>query len=228
MAAVEFGSTSLISDPSLVNYYKLENVNDEIGSDTLTNNNVATFTAGKFNNAATLVKASSQSLTHAPGTDIFSGDADRAFSCWFKPASQPGADTNMTPLMWGDNVRVFAIWYSDVGGVKKLGVTDGNTMDSRTNQILSTGTYYNLIASYAASGQTWKLYLDGALFTTSVSDAPAAGSNALDIGNYFGVSHFADGQVDDVAIFSRQLTQADIDIINGIVRISEEDRAFFI
>lgn len=215
MAAVEFASTSLFSDANLISYYKLENTSDSKGANNLTNNNTTTFTAGKFNNAATFVRASSQSLTHSPGTDYFSGDADRAFSCWFQLSSQPSNNT-FTIFQWGDNVRAIAAWYTDSGGSKTFGLIDGNTMDGRISKTFNNSEYHNIVASYAASGQTWTLYLDGLIFKTSVSNAPAAGNNALDIGNFITTSNFIDGQVDDMAIFSRQLNQTDVNIINGI------------
>src|SRR3954464_8446679 len=74
---------------SLVSYWKLSDVNDSVGGNTLTNGNTVTFTSGKIGNAATFVAASSQRLSHAANAALRTGDIDFTIPAWAKFASQP-------------------------------------------------------------------------------------------------------------------------------------------
>jgi len=102
MAAVELGSTlSLGTDPNLQGYWKLENVNDSsTNAYTLTNNGVTTFVAGKFNNGANFVSASSQYLSRTAATNL-GITGTQTWSCWFKPAS-PGGTQYMMSVSTGN------------------------------------------------------------------------------------------------------------------------------
>src|SRR5205814_3043391 len=66
-------------------YYKLENLTDSSGNSlTLTNHGTVSFTAGKVNNAANFVSASSQYLSHANVTAYQMGTGDFSYAFWVK------------------------------------------------------------------------------------------------------------------------------------------------
>src|SRR5204862_6616042 len=66
-------------------YYKLENLTDSRGNSlTLTNQGTVSFSAGKVNNAANFVSASSQYLSHADATAYRMGTGDFSYAFWVK------------------------------------------------------------------------------------------------------------------------------------------------
>ncbi len=214
MAAVELASTSLFSDANLVSYYKLENVNDSKASNNLTNNNTVTFPAGLFNNAGSF-NGSNQSLTFATGSTFFTGTSDKSFSTWIKPSSQPSSGVTGCFLSWGNATHRFIFSYKNLSSVLNIGISDGNTEKDYV-QTLANGIWANLIFSYASSGPTLTTYLNGVLLGVHTPQITSA-ANGFSIGNQQTEnSNFFPGLIDDTALFSRVLTQSDVNIINGI------------
>ena len=213
--AVEFESTSLRADANLTHYWRLSNAVDGPGTADLTNVGTTTFTSGKFDNAATF-NGTSQAL-HTTGTTVdANGAADRAFSFWFKVGNQP-SNENQTIFAWGDEVRSILIRYNDSGGTKAFQMIDGNTMTVSYTETLTAGQWYNIVVSYDTTSKDYSWWRDGIALTTGTSSAPAPGYTPFSLGNLQEITaQYFDGQIDDVAWFTRELTQADVNIINGI------------
>jgi hypothetical protein len=68
--------------------WNLENVADSFGANTLTNNGVATFVAGKLSNAVNLAAGSSQYLSRADNAALSTGDLDFWFALWINLTSK--------------------------------------------------------------------------------------------------------------------------------------------
>jgi RHS repeat-associated protein len=95
-AGTATGTVATTSVTTPASYWKFDEVSgtaaDSAGSNTLSNNNTVTFSAGKKNNAANLVAASSQSFSIASGSWA-NLDPTTSFSTsfWVKLTSLPGA-----------------------------------------------------------------------------------------------------------------------------------------
>lgn len=224
MVPVELASTSLFNDANLVSYYKLEDINDSKGSNTLTNNNTVAFNSGLFNNAADFSSGNTnKSLTRASGSDYFVGDVDKSFSMWVNMTTQP-SNAAVSPFSWGNATNRQIAIYNDSSGTKTLGWNDGTT-GANYSYTLTTGAWFNIVYTYLASSKTWKTYVNAVLIGTDTGGNTAA--NLFSIGNdQQETSRFLSGLVDDFSIFSRVLNQADINIINGIA-IPKGSRAYF-
>lgn len=203
--------TSLFNDASLVSYYTMEDANDDKASNNLTNNNTVTFTTGKFNNAGSF-NGSNQSLSLTNGSTFFTGSSAKAFSCWINPSSQPGTGVRKTFLSWGNTTHRLLLAYKDTGGTKYISISDGATNQDVSAQTLSNGTWYNIVASL--SGSTLTIWLNGVSIGTPTVNI-VSGSQGFGIGDIRPeTGENFPGLIDDVAIFSRALTQTDVNIIN--------------
>ena len=214
---MELGNTPLFNDPTLLGYWKLENVNDAKGSNTLTNNSTVAFNAAKFNNGAdtgTTAKWLSSTTSYAVG-------AQNAFSVsmWYKSnqvtASLAGG---LMQNIDGTADTSFSIEYLSASSVNRLrfsitrlGTSSTNITDVRD---LGTTNFFHIAMTY--DGSRLKGYVNGALvgdvaFTSGVGTG--TNSDTFRIGAAGNTSFCMNGIADDVAIFSKALTSKEI---NGI------------
>jgi gliding motility-associated-like protein len=78
-----------------------------------------------------------------------------------------------------------------------------------TNIVLGTNTWYHVVAVYSSSQV--KIYVNGSLITTQVTTAVPAISGVLNMGaSLSGSSQYFTGKLDDIGIWSRALTLAEI------------------
>lgn len=233
--AVELASTSLFSDPNLVAYYKLENVNDSKSSFHLTNYNTVTFTAGKFNNAANFGTANTNKrLDVASNLGITSGAM--SISLWVKGlASIPSGTWEFLHHSANTAGAVTAvdnrIGYDYNAGNPRIDFNRYDTTPIHQYYTLNIGTtdYYNFIYSY--NGSVIEGFVNGISIGSVAAPFTSANNNTGDkteIANYGTSFNFASVMLDDIAIFSRGLTSTDAQIINGIT-LSEPNNnyAFF-
>lgn len=216
MAAVELASTTLNSDGNLVAYYKLENVNDSKGSRTLTNNNTATFPAAKFNNGGQTVAATPSFFDRTADNYGIAGNADLTVSFWVKMTAAPTSGNTMGLGIVRSQLtsdRYLSYSYKNNGGTLQL-LVDNSGTTATYNVDLGTSTFHNIILSRTGTSAL-NVYLDGV--DTGISAAQGsstAGTSSFGISTNGAVA--ADAIFDDVAIFSRTFTQADVNIVNGI------------
>lgn len=204
--AAEFISTPLFYDANLVSYWRLEDVNDSKGTNTLTNNNVVTFTAGKFNNAATFASASSQSLTRTNAI-VSSG----AFSVvgWVKFTTTPATNQHMA-IFTQTNTGNYShfLMLSNLSGTLNLYGYMVNGANSDVNQTAwtpTTGVWYQVAQVY--TGTHHITYLNGAVEKDDTYSGGYATPAQFNIGISGDASNwYLNGQVDDVEVFSRALT----------------------
>lgn len=205
----------LVSDPSIISYYPLENANDSIGGHNLTNDNSTPFNAAKFSNGAEF-NGSNQALRLTDTNPFFTGTAnDKFFTFWMKLLTQPATNTTKTPFVWGNAASTSYIQIVDDAGTKKIRLTDGNTGSSDIVKALDITKFHNFIYSYNATSKVWKLYLDGVKIGQYTSSSPAA-NGKFSIGYAQVVGQYINAIIDDLAVFGRQATQGDINMINGI------------
>jgi len=199
-------------DTSLISYYKLDessgNATDSVGSNTLTNNNSVTYSTGKINNGANFVRASSQYLSKVDDTSL-DLSANMSVSFWLNLSSLPG--TNETQgLVTKDNT--YGIYYQDSAGTKRFGmfsVLSSSYTFHTFNTTLSTSTFYHV--TWTKSGTTSSLYINGILVSSGSATATmdnTTGSFFLGLGD--GAGEYLNGQLDEVAIWSRALSADEV------------------
>lgn len=218
MPTLELSSTPLFSDASLVAYYKLENVNDSKASYTLTNNNTVTFTSAKFNNGANLGTANTNKyLSRADALGLTSGGA-KTISCWVKMNTElSGADSygGLISLVFADVDAAFTIGYWRASSVNKV-VFVRNKNAIGTTEVgyaanMGTSVYHLLVLVWDGSS-TVTGYYDG----VSIGSGTFSGngnngfSDKFVIGTSSDVVNFSSATVDDVAVFSRVLTNNEV------------------
>lgn len=192
---------------SLVSYFKLEDLTDAFGANTLTNNATVTFIAGKVNNAASF-NGSTQYLSRA---NVLSA-----------------ATTNVTMACW---VHITSI--SQHGGLLHNGKTDGSdgytlgvgtTADISTNgnklillldgvgyTITSTaniGTGWHLVG-VSRGASTWKVWIDAVADVTTSTTGPNTPTGNFLIGRDYTTStdrSFND-LIDEVGFWTKELSQ---------------------
>lgn len=197
-------------------------------ANTLTNNGTTPYVAAKINNGADFELASSQSLSRADSTSL-SVTGNISIAGWIKVESDPAADTTYCIAgKWfstGDQ-RSYFFGYDNNGGVKHLQftyVSDGvaNDTESSIGTTLTAGTFFHVAATVVVATKVVKFYVDGVETTGTNADANATaifdstadfalgklGSNA---------AFFMDGILDEVGVWSRALTAAEItELYNG-------------
>lgn len=207
-------------DTNLVSYWKLDessgNATDSVGGFTLTNNNTATYAAGKINNGANFVAGSSQSLSTTNTLGISGGAISMAG--WVKVDTQPS----------GDNVRFIShfdtassrsatqLYYKDVAGTKSL-VFNRLRMNTANDEFsyattLTTSTWYHLAFTY--DGATVTGYLNGMSIGTVSSSGDGSSSAGYSAGVYIASaqnsSNYLSGMMDEWGIWSRALSADEV------------------
>ncbi len=185
----------------LVSYYKFQNTSDSAGSNTLTNNNLVTFVAGKVGNASTYVLGSSQYLDRASQTW---GVADAwTFAFWFKSTT---GNHNEGLVQLGNN-----------------GSAPVDFFKSDTDYVYTGCVFVN---GLSVPANTWVFRVvtyDGAVTHIWDDDVDLGGSSAacgfsdssrpLYVGtdsNGSGPLEYFGGQIDELGIWNRALTSGEI------------------
>lgn len=209
--------------PTPVSFWNFDessgNPADAVGSNTLTNNNSATFTTGLIGNAADLERGSSQSfsITDASqtGLDI---TGDLSLSSWIKFESSLAANGTMT---WIDkflttNQRAYTIGIETFGGnfidfsISSDG-TGANTTTAQWSWSPSTATWYHVVVSYDASAGSATLYINGSQFGSTITGLKTSifnGTSPFTLG-YDGFQYF-DGLLDMVGVWNVALTSSEV------------------
>lgn len=210
---------------NLISYWKLDeasgNAADSVGSNTLTNNNSATYSAGKINNGVNLVLASSQSLSIADasqtGLDLV---GDFTFSFWVKFTSLP-ANTYTQGLVNKDDAsnHSFNTYLYNVSGTYYIAVAINSTykVTSITWAGAATGTWFYFTIRYTASTGVITCYVnDSSIGTatglpTSIDNTAAAfklGDDGYNPGST--INGHLNGSMDEVGVWSRVLTSGEV------------------
>jgi len=185
-------------------YYKLDETSgttayDSIGAYNGTNNGATINQVGKINKAYDFEEGDDDDITLP--TKSASTDEDFSISMWIKAES------------WGDYRGLVNYGGSDgyvfyTHGSGELGVyTDGHY---RTTETMSTGQWYHVAITYDGSDQ--KLYINGTEEKDDNLVSVSSYNSAGRIANfYYGAStNKFDGLIDEVGIWSRELTPGEI------------------
>lgn len=197
---------SLISDASLVGYYRFEgNSNATVIGPNGTDSNM-TYATGKYGQAAVFNDVNGQINL---GSTINLGSGSWSVCCWVKRTNapgdhsivgqgdggSPGSQVVFTGLSTNDKMSVR---FSTYDWEAALGTFPGDNI------------FHHYVFTYNTSDNAMKLYRDGALLdsTTMAGDPSYSGKN-LTVGALRN-QNFMDGQIDDLGFFTRVLTAAEI------------------
>lgn len=211
------------ADTGVVSCWKLDessgNATDSVGSNTLTNVNTVTYSAGKINNGANLVSASSQRLTAG---NVFQWQKGQAvsISLWVKLAS-----TGNNSIFLSNRVdSTISGWEAGILSTGKLrfllsnATSDGYT-DTTADPGLSSGTFYHIVFTTSNFGvpSTYKIYVDAVSKALDAGSTHDGGTNTY-VGGVFQVGAryvspalFLNGELDEVGIWERELTSTEVD-----------------
>lgn len=210
---------SLITN--LVSYWKLDessgNATDSVSSNTLTNNNTVTYSAGKINNGANFVSASSKYLSIADNASL-SITGNLSISAWVNFSSTPSSGNYyaiVSKLNGSPNYSYAFNLYNNAGTLSLY--FQNSTNGTAVTQGLvawtpTTSTWYHISAVYTAAAGSVSFYVNGVQqgstqtgLGTSIFDS----TSLFAIGFYDGGNYF-DGSIDEVGIWSRALSADEV------------------
>ncbi|HEX8731253.1 MAG TPA: LamG domain-containing protein, partial [Ktedonobacterales bacterium] len=159
---------------------------------------------GDADTCYTFASASSQYVA-LPTTGLPTGAAAFSIEAWVAFAANPSA---VATIVWlgGSAPNKVAWLYLDTSGKLNFS-TDGGTA-LVTAAALTTGAAHHVVATY--DGAQMRLYLDGALSVGPSAEAFAItyASGAAGIGATATPNQFFSGQIDEVALYSTELSAA--------------------
>ena len=209
---VELYTTSLYTDPNLVAYYRMEgNSNDSKGSFNGTDTNMTYSTSsGKFGQGASFNGSNSQIALTTP---IPSGSQNVSVTAWYYTTSTG------TQTIWGDGnyptqSGAFDLYLNSSGKVELDVKNAAGTTFTLAPTSTVTSTYTNVVAVFSTSSMA--IYQNG-VFAGSTTTTGTIGGQQTNIGSWPSVGNYFNGDLDDVAVFNRALTQTDINLITQYV-----------
>lgn len=200
----------------LIAYWKLNessgNAADVKGVYTLTNNNTATYEAGKINNAVSLGASNTNKFLNCNNTFGMTYVSTRSMSGWFNIINIPAGTGNFTfvlaSIMFATNPgNNSSFVYRRVTNVLKLTI-----ISTDYNVILTPGTWYHMVITWDHAGNVSKLYLNSILRITSTSFTGnySLQTNRLVIGQSAGAS-FSSSITDEFGLWNKILSQEEVD-----------------
>lgn len=218
--ASSFGSqTKDILTDGLVGWWKMDetsgNATDSSGNGiTLTDTNTVAFTSGKFGNGGDFESGNAEYQYTADNATL-SIIGSLTLAAWIRPESTTasthfdiigkwdGSNESYLLAQYGDELR----FYLD---------SSSNYLETTTAN-LSTANWYHVAASYAATDQQAKIFVNGveqAVTTTgNVPSSIGDDSGRLQIGaedTTGGAANYYDGIIDDARIYTRALSPAEV------------------
>jgi hypothetical protein len=225
---------------NLVSYWKLDeasgNAADSHGSNTLVNNNTASYSAGIINNGIDFELSSSQYLSIADasqtGLDL---SGDFTFSFWLKLEQLPstaGSIFRFVDKQVGGTTRSYTIISNNnvSNGIEVEVFGDGTTANRRigTSPINTfgagdVGVWRHIVCTFTLSGGTVLIYKDAVSQTITTNNAGTVASiynstNAFAIGGRSdgAAGNFVDGMMDEIGVWNRVLSGAEVtELYNG-------------
>lgn len=194
----------------LVASWKLSNLSDAIGSNTLTNNNTATFNTGHIGNAVYTASASSQYLSIASNASLQMGDIDFTVAIWIWADS---AATMVTLVKGGVSAgqSEYVIYYTGASNNKiNAGVYTATDVFHAvaTTGTITTSTWNLVIIWHDATANTINIKLNNAATDSAGTGGAlqAASNGAFELGRNADGTLYWDGRQDNVNVWKRLLT----------------------
>ncbi len=206
--------TSLFNDANLQAYYRLEDVSDSKGANTLTNNNSVTFTPAVYANGANLGTSNTNKYLSTSNTLSVDGGSC-SISLWCQLLTEIPSATQTIVNQANNTSKTQNRIYLDFNGGTRLvvfmrGKPGVGNQTSSVTQTLGTTNVYHLV--YVYDGVNVTGYINNVASTPTA--ASGSGSAAITNGFYIGATQ--DGSlevsalIDDCGFFNRALTAAEV------------------
>lgn len=219
--AQEFQYSTLRNDANLKAYWRLDSVNDALGTYNLTNNGSVTFSAAQWGNGANFGAANSTKYLNWASDNAGIDGTSLSWSCWVKCLAEIGSGTWAFVDQESAGTKTQQrIYYDYNGGTRRISfarVRSGTIEESVLYNItMGTSATYHLVYTY--DGTNINAYINGA----SVGTATASGAGSavttpgLGIGATEAATRFSSTLIDDVALFNRALTAAEVSLLYNL------------
>lgn len=191
----------------VVSHWKLNeasgNATDELGGNTLTDNNTVTSQTGKLGNARQFTKANSEYLSRADNASLSTGDIDFWFSAWvyadsLTAGNYPGIvsksndASNYEYVLFHDGDTNRLIFRVSPDGSATTNVT------ASAHGALSTATWYFVLVWHDSAGNTINIRVNhGTANSQAHTTGVADGVSAFVMGRLFNI-YYWDGRIDSV------------------------------
>jgi len=227
--------SAAIAADNLIGWWRFDESAGNLASDSSPNNYDATLSsldfaidgqAGKFNRSLRL--SSTSDSINAGDIDEIDNASEITLSAWIKMSATTGDDAIIHKgSAWGTDVAQILMWRDDVGGTSgrtntiSVYVADGDSntrIEGTSNKVNDTTLWHHAVMTYKPnSANGMRLYIDGVEDANSpVSTATItsiANADALRIGSSVNTSAVLNGDIDDVRIYSKILTPAEIEAL---------------
>ena len=215
-ASVELYCTSLVSDGSLISYWRLEDTTDYKGTNTLVNNGSIAFNPAKFNNGGDFGAGNNSKTFSVSGGlagGVNPGNSNWSMTFWVNNYSAPTSTSQyFTYFDWrnANGYQIFSYWNN--GGLQLAPNCNGTINNPSVD--LGIGAWHN-IAITNANGGLITYFVDGlqvATGTCTTNNQPAE----FFMGDSAGGSTYARAIIDDWAFFSSTLSSTTVSqLYNG-------------
>lgn len=188
---------------NLVSYYKMEDVTDSKGNNTLTNSN-CTFGVGKINSAV-ITNGSSANLTTAVNIN-----GDFTISMWYNPTALSIYQGLYNDWGVADKKNLFLYIYND----NSLQFNRGNGSTNQGTALtftpsFSTLTWYHI--AITQNGTSVIMYVNGiSVASQTATYTGGITSQVSYIGSKQGGGDWSNGKIDEMGFWSRALTASEI------------------
>lgn len=194
---------------SLEAYFKFDEGTGTTTADSTGNGHTGTFSGGTSwvvgkSGSAVSLDGSSGTVSCALGANLPANNAPQTISWWMNYAAPPQSVESMIGLT--NSTAGSAVQCGFRNGQLTVWNWGGNTLVSTTAP--SANSWHQ--ASYTYDGTTHSLYVDGVLANSSTAGAQTAAPSRLDLGLTPGWGEYYAGILDEVRIYSRALTSAEI------------------
>jgi len=213
---------NFFNDDSTLATYKLNNTPfDDLGHYNGTASNV-TYAAGEFDKAAVFNGTTSKIDISSPISTT--SDQDFSFSQWVNFDTLPAGGSFIG--IWGSDtgsIAAIRLLLREVSGSYRYEILRGfngsfyynaNGSTDMPVSSLSTSVWYNIVFTYTSSTKTVHIYLNGVELGTGYvlsTSGSSAISTGLSMGRYSSTNLYGlDGKLDQVRIFDRVLSSAEI------------------
>ena len=201
----------LRASANLKAYYRLENVNDDLGANNLTNNNGVAFNAFKYGLGGDGGSGNTNKFLSAASNLGIAGNGDLFICFWLllRDEISAGVWTLMTHESTTTADRYIQLIYQYNAGTRRLSLDAAGTSTTYNVTLGNTATYFMVITRDVA-GNSAKLYIDTVERIAGTIGTGTTGTNRLFFMANADGTNATSGIFDEVAIFDSVLTTSEI------------------